>query len=620
LFVGVGVPALLVALAGVWLSWHRATAAIHGATQREAATLAEMIAGNFNLATPGKTAREAHRAVREAVHSDSLLLRDVDGLRVLGPDGKVLWSRRVEDEGGLPSPASAGSLHGARIVRQLGGMECAACHADHAMNLGTLTLSIDAPTLRRQASGVFQISLFSLAALGAVLALATALSLHFMLTRPLRRLAGMMRRAEEGDFLVRAPVSGDDELSQLSVAFNRMLERLTSMKAAEIDTHRDLELAHEQLSLKKALEETNDQLQTRLNALSLLFDVAKSLNATLEPQELFNRVSALITERMKIPRFSIMMVAPNGQLEVAISVPRGTEGLTFEIGEGACGYAAGTVKAVYIPDTSQSEIFVARGTRPRGGALLSIPMIHKERLLGVLNFERAEIASFDAGEIELFTAVTDQVAMAVQNAKLHHETVELSITDALTGLPNRRHLFARLELEVARAQRFGTGLSMLMVDIDHFKKLNDNAGHRAGDKTLREVSERMRVLIRKVDTLGRYGGEEFALVLPQVSKAEALEVAEKLRQAVAENEFTHGPSQPGAKVTISVGVATLPEDADSLERLVDCADSALYASKRGGRNLVSGYSPGMEDHPGRERGLSPLKRAKTGEHPLTKQA
>lgn len=612
-------PALLVALAGVWLSWHRANAAILGATSREANTLAEMIAGNFNLGVPGPTAAQAHRAVREAVHSNSQLLADVDGLRILGTDGKVLWSRRVEEEG-APPPAAITPPHGAKVVRALGGVECAACHAEHALSLGTLELSIDAPTLRREASGVFQLSLFSLVALGAVLALATALSLHFMLTRPLRRLAAMMRRAEEGDFLVRAPVSGDDELSQLSVAFNRMLERLTSMKAQEIDTHRDLELAREQLALKKALEETNDQLQARLNALSLLFDVARSLNATLEPKELFKRISALITERMKIPRFSIMMVSPRNQLEVAISVPRGAEGMSFEIGEGACGHAAATVKAVYIPDTSHHELFVARGARPAGGSLLAIPMIHKERLLGVVNFERAETAAFDAGEIELFTAVTDQVAMAVQNARLHHETVELSITDSLTGLPNRRYLFSRLELEVARAQRFGTGLSMVMVDIDHFKKLNDSAGHRAGDRTLREVSDRMKALVRKVDTLGRYGGEEFALLLPQVSRAEALEVAEKLRQAVAEHDFTHGATLPGERVTISVGVATLPDDADTLERLVDCADSALYASKRGGRNLVSGFIPGMEDHPGRERGLSPQKRAKTGEHPLTKQA
>jgi len=141
-----------------------------------------------------------------------------------------------------------------------------------------------------------------------------------------------------------------------------------------------------------------------------------------------------------------------------------------------------------------------------------------------------------------------------------------------------------------------------MIDIDHFKKLNDTAGHRAGDQTLREVADLLRGAVRKVDTLGRYGGEEFMIVLPQVSKSEAIEVAEKLRRAVDECPFPHGGVQPGGRVTVSLGVANFPSDADEQDRLVDCADAALYASKRGGRNLASGYSPGMEKHPGRERG------------------
>jgi diguanylate cyclase (GGDEF)-like protein len=201
--------------------------------------------------------------------------------------------------------------------------------------------------------------------------------------------------------------------------------------------------------------------------------------------------------------------------------------------------------------------------------------------------------------MELLTAVADQAAMAVKNARLHEETVALSITDPLTGAPNRRHLFSRLEMEIARAHRFGTSVSMLMIDIDHFKVLNDAAGHRAGDVTLRQVSDLIRNSVRKVDTLGRYGGEEFVLVLPQIQRPEALEVAEKIRKAVEDYPFTHRAAQPSGRITISIGVASLPLDANMLEKLVDCADAALYASKRGGRNRVTAYEPGMESHPGR---------------------
>jgi diguanylate cyclase (GGDEF)-like protein len=319
-----------------------------------------------------------------------------------------------------------------------------------------------------------------------------------------------------------------------------------------------------------------------------------------------------VPERLGIPQFSIMLVAPDGKLEVKSAYPsgQGTEGLVFEIGEGACGRAAQIKEPIYIADlAADTSIYRVRaeGLGRAMGSLLAVPMVHRDSLLGVLNFERPEKDGFLAEELEFLSAVADQAAMAVKNARLHEQTVELSITDPLTGVPNRRHLFARLEMEIARANRFGNQVSFLMVDIDHFKHLNDAAGHRAGDQVLRQVCDLMRVQVRRVDTLARYGGEEFVLILPQVTKAEALEVAEKLRRAVEEAPLEHGRVQPGGHVTISVGVANLPVDSTEQNRLVDCADSALYASKRGGRNRVTGYAPGMELHPGRERGPRAVK-------------
>jgi diguanylate cyclase (GGDEF)-like protein len=216
--------------------------------------------------------------------------------------------------------------------------------------------------------------------------------------------------------------------------------------------------------------------------------------------------------------------------------------------------------------------------------------------------------------MDFFSAVADQVGIAVQNARLHEQTVALSITDPLTGVPNRRHLFQQLEAELARARRFGTPLSMVMIDIDHFKHLNDAAGHSAGDDVLRQVCKLMRKSLRKVDTLARYGGEEFVVLLPQITREEAFEVAEKLRRGIAEGNVEHGATQPGGRVTISVGVATLPFDATEQAKLVDCADSALYASKRGGRNRVTAYQPGMENDPTRQRG--PKARERSGEQPV----
>jgi diguanylate cyclase (GGDEF)-like protein len=443
---------------------------------------------------------------------------------------------------------------------------------------------------------------------GAVLVVGGTAVLQLFLWRPLRRLSEAMKRAEEGDFLVRAELRGPAEVSELARAFNRMLARLTEMKVEEIDTQRDLVRAQAEISLKTTLE-------NRIRELTLLYEMAGQLTSTLELPELLTRITRLVAERLHIPQFSVMLAGPDLSLEVKSAYPPGlgTEGIAFARGEGVCGKAAVERTRVYVPDiTAPSSIYRMRsGGEKETGSLLCVPMTHIGKLLGVLNFQRPEPSAFSLEEIELLTAVAELASLAVSNARLHEETVALSITDPLTGAPNRRHLFQRLEVEVARANRFGTQLSILMVDIDHFKQLNDANGHRAGDDVLRRVADLLRLSVRKVDLVARYGGEEFLIILPQVTKAEAIEVAEKLRQSIEDTPFEYGPSQPLGKVTISVGAANLPSDATQQDQLVDCADSALYAAKRAGRNKAIGYATGMELHPGRERGPHAAKRNQT---------
>jgi diguanylate cyclase (GGDEF)-like protein len=164
-----------------------------------------------------------------------------------------------------------------------------------------------------------------------------------------------------------------------------------------------------------------------------------------------------------------------------------------------------------------------------------------------------------------------------------------AITDGMTGLFNYRHFQTLLEREYKRASRYNRTISLIMIDIDHFKKYNDTNGHLQGDETLRKVAALIKNSCRDVDFAVRYGGEEFAVLLPETSVDEALSIAERLRQSIEEYPFVNREKQPNQCLTISLGLANYPTDAVSILELLDHADAALYQAKRSTRNCVCLY-------------------------------
>jgi diguanylate cyclase (GGDEF)-like protein/PAS domain S-box-containing protein len=184
----------------------------------------------------------------------------------------------------------------------------------------------------------------------------------------------------------------------------------------------------------------------------------------------------------------------------------------------------------------------------------------------------------------------------------------LAMTDSLTGLPNRRSLTLHLRREVARAQRYHHPLSLLFIDLDHFKRYNDRRGHRRGDAVLVTIGRLLKAQLRESDTAARYGGEEFVVLLPETDTPRAGALAEGLRQVV-QRQLGASPGSGGRRVglTVSVGVATLPADAQNGTALLERADRALYAAKAAGRNRVQCYAPAMT---GRKTSppLTPAKR------------
>ncbi len=215
------------------------------------------------------------------------------------------------------------------------------------------------------------------------------------------------------------------------------------------------------------------------------------------------------------------------------------------------------------------------------------PLRSGDGTVGVLVIASTRRRVLSPAELERLSAIADQASLALQNALLHEELERLSVTDRLTELYNHGYFQQRLEQEIARADRFGHRLALLMLDIDGFKSFNDTFGHPRGDDVLRAVSAIIRGTMRDMDVAARYGGEEFVLILPETAEAGARSVAERIRADVAEARFTGRRHGPSVARTVSVGVAVYPDDATTNGSLVEAADAAMYRAKRAGKDRVA---------------------------------
>jgi diguanylate cyclase (GGDEF)-like protein len=211
-------------------------------------------------------------------------------------------------------------------------------------------------------------------------------------------------------------------------------------------------------------------------------------------------------------------------------------------------------------------------------------MAHGETI-GLLYVEGADAGAWSESERRLARTLGEQAALALANLTLR-ETLRLqSVRDPLTGLHNRRYLEESLEREIQRAARRSTPVGVMMIDLDHFKRLNDTFGHDAGDAMLCAFADLFRGRFRGEDIVCRYGGEEFTVLLPETTLERALERAEELRAAAAEARPS-GPVQPLDPVTLSIGVASYPQHGDTGAALLSAADAALYRAKTAGRDRV----------------------------------
>jgi diguanylate cyclase (GGDEF)-like protein len=230
------------------------------------------------------------------------------------------------------------------------------------------------------------------------------------------------------------------------------------------------------------------------------------------------------------------------------------------------------------------------GTVVRGLSALKIfPLRSGESVVGTLVCGSRDASAFPEAVQKELSMLALQAAEALVRTRLYEQAEKMAITDGLTGLLNRRTLNARLQGRLREAQRYGRPLSLLLLDVDHFKKVNDTYGHPAGDAVLRGVANLLLTEARETDIVARYGGEEMALILPETEARGAHAIAERIRKAVG---AAHHPTGQGSlQVTVSLGLSTWPSGGDTPEALLEAADSALYRAKQDGRNRVCSANP-----------------------------
>jgi diguanylate cyclase (GGDEF)-like protein len=320
----------------------------------------------------------------------------------------------------------------------------------------------------------------------------------------------------------------------------------------------------------------------RPDALGELAEMTQRLLDDPDLGAALQRVTDTALRIVEADHASVRLCAHDGTLEVGARSGVGTDrpAPIFHKGEGLLGYVAATGNIVRVGDTSDPRF---QDRRERGfevGSILSVPVGMGTEPRAVLSLSSARSAAFSESDEAVARLLASAAALALRTSELR----ELAVTDPHTGAYNRRCLLPRLREEMQRGLRTGEHVSVVLFDLDHFKRVNDRWGHAVGDAVLRAVADCVREQVRAMDVLVRRGGEEFVLLLPRTNGGEASDVAERVRAQLACAPLA---ARPGVNVrqTISMGVATW-DGTESAEALEERADLAMYEAKRMGRNRV----------------------------------
>lgn len=346
------------------------------------------------------------------------------------------------------------------------------------------------------------------------------------------------------------------------------------------------------VGLGEARQQVQRCAQSRLEAerRRLLYEASLAFGTALAPEPLYHIIHGTLRQLMPCDTLAIAILDEPEQLNyVYLADGRGRwPSERVALTRGLLGYIIRTGLSLRVLGCDPViEAFF--GAEPFGegedstGSLLAVALRIGEQTIGAISVQAMASDAYSSEHLSDLESLAATAAIALQNAHLFARVQELATMDALTGVANRRHFFDLARREIERVARYGRPLSLLMIDADYFKQINDHYGHVVGDEVLQAIAMRCRVDLREVDVIGRYGGEEFLVLLPETTTAQALRVADRLREAVGQTPILTRAGPISA--SISVGVAGFPPGVTgTVEDLLDQVDRALYSAKTAGRN------------------------------------
>ncbi|MBI5750105.1 MAG: diguanylate cyclase [Nitrospinae bacterium] len=394
--------------------------------------------------------------------------------------------------------------------------------------------------------------LFIYTGIGIIFSLLLAALAYRDSSRPINMLTAAMEEVSAGNLDVITEIKTKDEFEKIGDGFNNMIETI----------------------------------QIREERIERFNELSKLLITSLDPEMLLNKALAMVVN-LTGSHMGIVYLhdKENGLLKpVAIYGVGESELKSIKIGEGLPGLCAVERRTVVLKNIPDDGLLLEAGfakVKPKGVAWFA--MCYKDKLHGVVAI--GSLKPYINDEVKHIEYLVAQIAIALDNAIIHKEVERISITDSLTELYNRRYFFERLGSEFSEAKRYDYPLSLIIMDIDNFKSINDTAGHQQGDIILKELGLILNGNTREPDLWARYGGEEFIGYLPHCGKDEGYKMAEKMRKLVEDYHFT-GMNE--RKVTISAGMAYYPNsDIENIDDMIRIADKFLYEAKRGGKNKVA---------------------------------